>query len=796
MKKKMAVCALAACMVLQGSISCEAEDGFIQDKMHLEEEGNSEEIVLDDTEVEETDAVTEAFSEVFSEIEPPEDGEEFLLDPETESLEESRTESISEEWGDTGSGNIVASEDNGKKEWVLDSDGVLIIRGNGDTSGTYSKYAGQIKHVIIEKGISGITDWCFNGGMYGYSNLIDITIPDSVKSIGMRAFLKGISLERVAMPADSVVSIGEYAFAGCENLTDITIPDSVTSIGEAAFDQCKSLTDITVPDGVRQINKFVFEICESLKKVTLPDNLISIGEGAFRFCRSLTDITIPDSVTSIGDDAFLACSSLRKISLPDGVTSIGKGAFSNCESLDSINIPNGVTTIGENTFMLCISLKRIILPDSVTSIGESAFSACKNLESVDIPNSVTSIGERAFAYNALKSVRIPDSVTDIGKEAFLECISMTDITIPADVQIGSDAFKNCPNLTIYGYTGSPAETYAKENQIPFVDLNVHIYDEGKVTKEPTFTETGIRTYTCTICGITREEIIPTVCKHEWSGWVTVSKSTVFTAEMQRRNCILCGEEETRTVGKTLIPTVKLNVSNVVLKVNQSTDKVTVSGLASGDKVDTWSSNNTVIVKVDSKTGKLMAQNKTGTAKVTVKLTSGKTADLTVKVQNTAVKTTKIAGLSSKAVLAKGKTLILNPILEPITSLEKVSYTTSNKKVATVNSKGVITAKAAGTAKITVKAGSKKNTITVTVPKTTTAKIENVPEEITLKKNKTYMLKPELNPKGSDEKITYTSSNKRVVSVSASGKITAKSKGTAVITVKSGKIVRKCKVQVN
>ena len=93
----------------------------------------------------------------------------------------------------------------------------------------------------------------------------------------------------------------------------------------------------------------------------------------------------------------------------------------------------------------------------------------------------------------------------------------------------------------------------------------------------------------------------------------------------------------------------------------------------------------------------------------------------------------------------------------------------------------------------MKSGSKKVTIKVTVPKTTTKRITNVKSEITIKKGKSYTLKPKLSPKNSEEKITYVSSDKKVVTVNSKGKITAKQKGTAMVTVKSGKVKVICEV---
>ena len=174
----------------------------------------------------------------------------------------------------------------------------------------------------------------------------------------------------------NIIDIGDDAFAGCENLTSITIPDSVTEIGEYAFCYCKSLTSITIPDSVTKIGDDAFAICENLTSIEIPDSVTEIGASAFRGCTNLTSITIPDSVTKIGDYAFTICENLASIEIPDSVTEIGGYAFYGCSNLTSITIPDSVTKIGEWAFFGCESLTTITIPDSVTYIGQDAFSGC------------------------------------------------------------------------------------------------------------------------------------------------------------------------------------------------------------------------------------------------------------------------------------------------------------------------------------------------------------------------------------------------------------------------------------
>ena len=132
-------------------------------------------------------------------------------------------------------------------------------------------------------------------------------------------------------------------FKGCVNLVSITIPDSVTSIGDAAFRDCTSLTSITIPDSVTSIGYAAFRDCTSLTSVTMPDSVTSIDGSAFSGCTGLTSVVIGEGVTIIWQNAFNGCTSLTCITIPDSVTSIGDHAFDNCTSLMSIIFenPNG-----------------------------------------------------------------------------------------------------------------------------------------------------------------------------------------------------------------------------------------------------------------------------------------------------------------------------------------------------------------------------------------------------------------------------------------------------------------------
>ena len=117
---------------------------------------------------------------------------------------------------------------------------------------------------------------------------------------------------------------------------NVTIPDSVTSIGYSAFDGCSNLASVEIPDSVTSIGNEAFRGCTGLTSVTIGDSVTSIGDHAFDGCTGLTSVTIGDNVTTIGQSAFDGCSSLESVTIPAGVTSIGYYTFYNCKSLTSV----------------------------------------------------------------------------------------------------------------------------------------------------------------------------------------------------------------------------------------------------------------------------------------------------------------------------------------------------------------------------------------------------------------------------------------------------------------------------
>ena len=287
----------------------------------------------------------------------------------------------------------------------------------------------------------------------GCNNLVSVTIPDGITSIGEYAFYGYTSLETIII-SDNVTTIGDFAFYGCTSLENVIIPGSVTNIGDYVFSECSTLKsagpiggDYNIQFGwTERIPDNVFHNLDTLTNVIIPDGIISVGNSAFHSCKSLTDVTLPDGITNIGDRAFYACESLTDFAIPDSVTNIGSYAFSGCTGITNIAIPNGVTHIESGAFS-GTGLVHMTIPDSVTVIGVSTFENCTSLADVRLPDNLQYIYNYAFyGCSSLQEITIPESVIEVGISAFYNCDNLRTVTINHGY-IMATAFGYCDNLS-------------------------------------------------------------------------------------------------------------------------------------------------------------------------------------------------------------------------------------------------------------------------------------------------------------------------------------------------------------
>ena len=416
---------------------------------------------------------------------------------------------------------------------------------------------------------------------------------------------------------------------------------------------------------------------------------------------------------------------------------------------DSIN-GRSVTKIGEYAFEEKQSLTEVILPNKLESIGDFAFFGCIKLKKLDIPQTVKEIGQNAVGYFEKNNIMSPvDGIVIIGhenetvKKYANECgFSYKD----EDVIEASQITLNRSTAVLgVGESFKITATVTPQNAVAEVTYQSSNVNAVKVLSDGTVRAVGIGEARITVMTDNGKAAYCNVTVRRAPGSVSVSKSkvTLGVGEKYRLSCTL------------------------------------PYGTAANGFI--YSSSNSSVVRVDKKTGEFTARG-VGTAKLTVRTYNGKTAVCTVTVKEAP----KSISLNKRQItLGIGEEFDLDSSLPSGCGAYSVKYSTNNSEIAAVRAGGgLVTAKAVGTAKITVKTyNGKKAVCTVTVKKAPN-KITMNTDKITLGLKDSFTLYADC-PKGSScSSLTFTSSNPKVVSVDKKGKITAKSYGKAVITALS------------
>jgi len=427
----------------------------------------------------------------------------------------------------------------------------------GDNVKTIGRFAFfnccKLTSIVIPNSVITIGEYAFSS----CDALTRVIIGSNVTTIGDYAFYECNALVRASI-GKSVTTIGYQAFGWCASLPGISVDSNNSSYSSDSFGvlfnadktqliqaSCAISGSYTIPDSVISISDYAFQCCSNLTGVTFGKNVTSIGSRAFLKCTALTSVTISGSVTNIGEAAFLDCIGLTQVTIGNCVTTIGKQAFHNCTALSQVIIGNNVTSIDSSAFSICKALTEVTFSGDAPSIAQNVFSQvtatvyyptdnatwteevrkdyggnltweaygnssadqevpsylgyeiigeavaitscdtsatgelvipqfiegypvtvidgdafweCTGLTSVTIPDSVTTINDCAFYHcSGLTSVSLGSGVVNIEGGAFEGCSSLTSITIPDSVtEIGEWAFRYCTGLTEAIISGNDA----------------------------------------------------------------------------------------------------------------------------------------------------------------------------------------------------------------------------------------------------------------------------------------------------------------------------------------------------
>ena len=406
--------------------------------------------------------------------------------------------------------------------WTLDAKGVLTVSGTGDMASYVGPFGSGTKAPWYD---------C-------KSKIREVRIEAGVTSVGANAFNDVDKLTKVSLPKGIVLE--EFAFYN-SGLTELVLPENAVLEGRMVFDGTP-VTSVTVP-GTARLSDYAFQGCDQLTELILGEGLEVIANGAFRNCSALETVTVPSTVTLIETIAF-ENTGLREVTFtgnapafednvfrgtaltayyprtgsgwaeaagksyggtvtwqavcPGGVHAFEETAeekylvsAANCTAPAVYRMSCICGEVSEETFgygetgghsygsdhtcavcgtvggtcgdnltwtldadgLLTISgtgrmthavqapwfakrndIKRVVISSGVENIADYAFNGCANMTSVDIPETVTSIGSRAFDFcSGLTDIEIPEAVTSIGDNAFSGCMGLKNVTVPTNV---------------------------------------------------------------------------------------------------------------------------------------------------------------------------------------------------------------------------------------------------------------------------------------------------------------------------------------------------------------------------
>lgn len=200
-----------------------------------------------------------------------------------------------------------------------------------------------------------------------------LVLPEGLDSIGKEAFQKNYITE-VTIP-ESVRAIGVTAFNDNQSLKSVTLNNSMEMINQSLFYYCKKLAVVHGGKNVRIVDQYAFSNCDSLRSIS-DITPVTIKRNAFSQCQKLESLNF-SRVKSIGYESFYQCYGLKEADLTT-LTSIDSRSFVSCTGLKKVTFGNGITTIKSNAFYCCHALEEVVLGSSINSLESNCFYSDQN----------------------------------------------------------------------------------------------------------------------------------------------------------------------------------------------------------------------------------------------------------------------------------------------------------------------------------------------------------------------------------------------------------------------------------
>lgn len=331
-------------------------------------------------------------------------------------------------------------------------------------------------------------------------------------------------------------------FIGKKDIDQVVIEDGVTSIGDYAFAGCDNIKSFKMANTVTYIGAYSLYKTSGIESMNISTNVQTIGISAFRGSH-IPNVILPDTLTTLGMRAFFECTHIETLSIGKGITAIPRQAFESCNSMIDVDMGENVTSIEDSAFEKAW-FENVTWPKSLTSIGTSAFKEAKFSNAVEIPNTVEVIGNTAFNQCRTEKIVVPNSVKTIGNSAFYSAEGLDKIIFEIDnAEIGdtiltgadyanviftSKTFNTekiisslAATNTVYAYEESDAKANCEKYSIPFMPLenngcafDVHNIKET-IIAPATCTEIGVKNEVCAGCEKNFGNTIIPALGHDW-----------------------------------------------------------------------------------------------------------------------------------------------------------------------------------------------------------------------------------------------------------------------------------------
>lgn len=374
-------------------------------------------------------------------------------------------------------------------------DGILYTK-DGKKLVSYPAAREETEYIMPDE-VEEVEKMAFNNT----TRLEKMILSDNIKSLPENLAIenKNADIEIVLNP--EILSQGDVYPVGSDLITTVTIPEGSTYLSATAFNNMPNIKNlyynaecelekVGIADGKTSYELNGIRKLQNLKKVeigsgvkNIPDEFLSGSFG--NLGRTVETLIIGDDVESIGNRAFNALYTIKELRIGNNVKSIGAQAFNALESVEgTLIIPDSVTELGfiddygmimYGTFASMSKITDVVIGNGLTEIVNSMFSNCISLTEVVIPSNIKNIrGSAFFGCSALTRVEMQEGVETIEYNAFSFCYNLADVYIPRSVtSIDIESFDSAGassvegGLTIHGYAGSYAETYANENGFNF-----------------------------------------------------------------------------------------------------------------------------------------------------------------------------------------------------------------------------------------------------------------------------------------------------------------------------------------